>query len=318
METQQQPAQSACPGSKSSPNRSRRNFLGGAATVALAAGQLASWPSRALAQVTPPGQGGLPPGLGGGGPPGQGGGGPPGLRGAVPPAPPFRPICFLAGTQIQTPDGECPIETLAVGQYVTTASGQARPVRWVARMQLRRQGTCWGRGARPVRIQKDAIGPNVPSRDLYVSEGHALLIDGVLVTASLLVNGQTVARVNCEDIDTLTYYHIELADHDVVLANGVPTETLQANENRKRFDNYGEYVALYGTSSICLAPYAPAYGRGGRALLASRLRRLIAPIWDCRTAAEHIYDAIALRGQRLSGAHDCSACQNQTGPAVTA
>ena len=49
----------------------------------------------------------------------------------------------------------------------------------------------------------------------------------MLITADLLVNGQTIEWVDCDDVDSLTYYHIELEDHDVVLANGVPAETLK-------------------------------------------------------------------------------------------
>lgn len=41
----------------------------------------------------------------------------------------------------------------------------------------------WVEDARPVRIARSALAPNVPSADLLVTRGHALLIDGVLIPA---------------------------------------------------------------------------------------------------------------------------------------
>lgn len=40
--------------------------------------------------------------------------------------------CFACGTLIATPDGERPVETLAIGDLVTTMNGTA-PVRWIGR-----------------------------------------------------------------------------------------------------------------------------------------------------------------------------------------
>ncbi len=46
------------------------------------------------------------------------------------------PVCFLEGTRIATPTGERAVETLAVGDLVTTADGSARPVRWIGRQTI--------------------------------------------------------------------------------------------------------------------------------------------------------------------------------------
>ena len=50
--------------------------------------------------------------------------------------------------------------------------------------------------------------------------------------------------------ERVTYYHVEAEDHDVILANGAPAETFIDYLGRKAFDNYDEYVALYGAERI--------------------------------------------------------------------
>jgi hypothetical protein len=69
-----------------------------------------------------------------------------------------------------------------------------------------------------------ALGDNTPSRDLLVSPDHALLVDGLLVQAAALVDGIAV-RHEPAPAERFTWYHIELEDHALVLAEGTPAET---------------------------------------------------------------------------------------------
>ena len=155
------------------------------------------------------------------------------------------PVCFLAGTLIATPEGGRAIEELAIGDMVLTADGQTRPVRWIGRQKIASlfadPSRCY-----PVRIAAGALGDQMPERDLYVSPEHALLVDGLLVNAGALVNGSTVTRVIRPEA-IFTYYHVELEDHALILAEGVPAETFVDNVTRRRFDNWAEHEALYGT-----------------------------------------------------------------------
>src|SRR5262245_7367586 len=59
-----------------------------------------------------------------------------------------------------------------------------------------------------------------------VSFGHRSLINGLLIPACDLVNESSITRIKSTSSDVLEYLHIELDDHDVILASGVPAETL--------------------------------------------------------------------------------------------
>jgi hypothetical protein len=95
----------------------------------------------------------------------------------------------------------------------------------------------------PVRIRRGAFGENLPARDLLVSPGHAVFVDGVLVPAYLLVNGATIIQ---EQVEAIRYFHLELETHDVVLAAGLPCESYLDDGNRASFVGGGEAVELHG------------------------------------------------------------------------
>jgi hypothetical protein len=151
------------------------------------------------------------------------------------------PGCFLSGTMIATPDGERAIETLKAGDLVLTADGVAKPVRWLGHTVV---SGVFGDRSRvvPVRIKAGALGANVPARDLLVSAGHALLVEGVLVNAAALVNGTSIVR---EDgiAANFTYYHLELDTHAVILAEGAPAESFLDSVEEIGFANWADRVA---------------------------------------------------------------------------
>jgi hypothetical protein len=94
----------------------------------------------------------------------------------------------------------------------------------------------------PIVIRRDAFGEGQPRRDLWVSPGHALFIDGVLIQAEKLINGCTVEQPACK---TVEYWHIELETHDIVLAEGLPAETYLDTGNRTAFENGGAFLELH-------------------------------------------------------------------------
>jgi hypothetical protein len=155
--------------------------------------------------------------------------------------------CFLAGTMIATPMGDVAVETLRAGDLVLTADGRAIPVVWLGRRTV---FTVLGmpEALQPVRIAAGALGAGQPSRDLRVTTGHALMLDGILVEAGALVNGMTVTRMGLAQFgNQFTVYHIETENHEVILAEGTPVETYIDNSSRALFDNHDEFEALFGT-----------------------------------------------------------------------
>ncbi|MDP4026266.1 Hint domain-containing protein [Methylobacterium sp. NEAU 140] len=141
--------------------------------------------------------------------------------------------CFCTGTRILTDRGARPVEDLAVGDTVVTVTGDLRPVLWIGSRHY--PGESAPKDNRPVRIKADAIEPGVPSRDLLVSPDHALFLDGLFVAAGHLVNGTSITRG--EAVADLTYWHVELDTHDILLAENTPAESfLAAPGVRRQFD----------------------------------------------------------------------------------
>lgn len=155
----------------------------------------------------------------------------------------FTPICFVKGTLIATIDGPVTVEALSVGDMVITASGAARPVKWIGHMLGRTLFHPRPWEVQPVRVRAHAFGADVPTRDLRLSPGHAAFVDGVLIPVGHLVNGATIIQ---EDVAEVHYYHVELDSHDLLVAEGLPCESYLDDSNRASFANAGTFAELHG------------------------------------------------------------------------
>jgi hypothetical protein len=152
--------------------------------------------------------------------------------------------CFMAGTQIATPAGMVPVEALREGDLVCVTDGRALPVRWLGRQTVALRFADPLR-VLPIRVRAGALGERQPLRDLLLSPDHALFVDGVLIQAGALVNGLSIVR-ETDMPAVFTYYHVELAEHSLVLAEGAPAETFIDHVERMVFDNWAEHAALHG------------------------------------------------------------------------
>jgi len=169
----------------------------------------------------------------------------PNVQPTITPASSFG-FCFAAGTAIETRAGGRPVEDLRIGDLVKSHGGRVVPVLWIGRQTIfPRFGP--PERLRMVRIARGALGCGLPERDLTVTSDHALLLDGLLVNASALVNGETIEWVPNEALgNSYTVYHVETARHDIIMAEGAPAETFVDYAGRRAFDNYQEFHALYG------------------------------------------------------------------------
>jgi hypothetical protein len=150
--------------------------------------------------------------------------------------------CFCKGVSIALVSGDTPIESLAVGDLVRTRTSEAVPVQWIGHREVNCRRHPKPEQVWPVRVAAGAFGENLPHRDLWLSPDHAVYIDDVLIPIKHLINGTTIAQV---PTDQVTYYHIELPQHDVLLAEGMPAESYLDTGDRSRFVNGGTHVALH-------------------------------------------------------------------------
>jgi hypothetical protein len=111
-------------------------------------------------------------------------------------------------------------------------------------------------------------------------------VDDVLIQAGALVNGVSIVR-ETRVPQTFTYYHIELDDHSLILAENTPVETFIDNADRMAFDNWEEHASLYpgGKAIVELAyPRAKAYRQVPRAVRGRLVERGVA-LYGVGTAA---------------------------------
>ena len=153
-------------------------------------------------------------------------------------------LCYMAGTQILTPAGECAVETLGIGDTVITRYNGYRRVKWIGRQSFARRFVEKNRDQIPVRILAGALGPSLPRRDLLISPGHSMLIGHSLVLAKSLVNGVTILHDKCPE--EIHYYQLEFETHDCVMAEGAWSESFcDYTDLREQFHNVADFYRLY-------------------------------------------------------------------------
>ncbi len=153
-----------------------------------------------------------------------------GITGLTDPLP-----CFTKGTLIETQTGPRPIEDLAPSDMVWTKADGYQPIAWIGARSLSVVDLMVRPNLRPIKIMKGALGNGTPTHDLCVSPQHRVAVRSaisqrmfgakdVLVAAKHLVGVPGVQCVNHPR--SVTYYHILLDAHQIVLSNGAETESL--------------------------------------------------------------------------------------------
>jgi autotransporter passenger strand-loop-strand repeat protein len=145
--------------------------------------------------------------------------------------------CFTAGTRILTARGEMTVEMLMVGDEVVVRSGKKSLITWIGHRHIDCRRHPKPQDLWPVRVLPDAFGPATPHRELWLSPDHAVFTEGILIPIRVLINGTTITQ---ESRNEITYWHVELARHDVLFAEGLLCESYLDTGTRLSFTNDGD------------------------------------------------------------------------------
>ena len=174
----------------------------------------------------------------------------PASRSAADPAPQGKDIenvvpCFTPGTVIATPVGEQRVEDLRIGDRVLTRDNGLQEIRWVGSCRLSGEDLRRQPALRPVLIRSGALDHGLPEADILVSPWHNVLIrndraarffeDSEVLSAAGHLTG--LDGVDVADVGSVTYIHFMFDQHQVVLSNGMWTESFRPDE--KVLDSLG-------------------------------------------------------------------------------
>jgi hypothetical protein len=136
---------------------------------------------------------------------------------------------------------------LREGDKVCLAAGGSLDVIWIGCRWVdcrRHPNPDW---ALPVRIAPGAFGHDRPHRALFLSPEHAVYTNEVLIPIRLLVNGTTIRQV---PVDSVTYYHVELRQHAILLSEGLATESYLETGGRCIFQNGGPCTTMHADMAL--------------------------------------------------------------------
>ncbi len=166
-----------------------------------------------------------------------------GFTGAIPSGDiSFATACYRAGTRFATPRGDVAVEDLAIGETVRARFAGLVPITWIGHRHIDCRRHPEPRKVWPVRVHAGAFGAGSPRRDLWLSPDHAVFVEDVLIPIRHLINGTSIEQVPMDDV---TYYHVALAEHDVLLAERLPAESYLDLGDRANFTNGGGPVVLH-------------------------------------------------------------------------
>ena len=179
--------------------------------------------------------------------------------------------CFTRGTLIDTPDGTVAIENLRVGDRVETVDHGPQSIRWIGAREVNRFELMAFPKLRPIRIMAGALGIGIPERDLLVSPQHRIMLRSAIArrmfsSAEIFVPAKKLVDVPGISVDTeadhVEYFHMLFDRHEVVFAEGAPTESLFTGSEALKSVGAAaraEIAALF--PEIETAAYAPSLAR---------------------------------------------------------
>lgn len=182
-------------------------------------------------------------------------------------------ICFTPGTKILTPDGARLVQDLREGDKVQTKDNGVQELRWIGGRRVSGARLYAMPELRPIRLRAGALGQGQPDDDLIVSPQHRMLISGtaarelfnadeVLVAAKDLVNDRSI--IVDRSVRELNYIHLLFDQHQVIMANGLETESFHpgfAGLDEVAEDQRGRLLERFPALSERVEDYGPAARR---------------------------------------------------------
>jgi|GEM_PF-4826457 len=146
--------------------------------------------------------------------------------------------CFTPGTVIATGKGERRVETLRAGDRVITRDRGMQVVRWVGKTTLSEEDLRAQPAMRPVHLRAGCLGPGRPARDMLLSPNHRVLFNDLYVTHHFpQTEVMAAARhltwkpgITQAKVKSVTYIHFMFAQHELVLSDGLWSESFQAGD----------------------------------------------------------------------------------------
>ncbi|MEO1796992.1 MAG: Hint domain-containing protein [Pseudomonadota bacterium] len=183
--------------------------------------------------------------------------------------------CFASGTLIETQTGGKPVETLRVGDLVRCESG-FQPLQMALSRRLSADELAARPKLRPIRIEAGALGSGLPRRDLRVSPQHRMLVRSAIVARVSAVPEALLAAKKLllmpgisvdEGAREVTYHHLVFADHEVIYAEGAPTESFYPGPGALAAlapEAQAEFSALFPEAVAAAPPAAARHIPAGR------------------------------------------------------
>lgn len=147
----------------------------------------------------------------------------------------LSPLCFAAGTMISTDIGDVAVEDLTAGDMVRTMDHGFQQIQWIGRSTWNGTELANKPNMRPVRIKAGVLGAGLPKQDVTVSRQHRMLVDSKIAhrmfdSSEVLIPAKDLTCLDGVDVleaaEGVQYFHLMCAEHEIIYAEGAPSETL--------------------------------------------------------------------------------------------
>lgn len=179
--------------------------------------------------------------------------------------------CLTSGVQIEMLGDVREVQEISVGDIVLTSDNGPQPVRWIGQRKYLTRDLIKNPQLRPIRIVAGALGDNLPKRDLLVSRQHRMLVQSkiaerMFVKANVLVSAIKLTDLPGiyvdETVECVEYFHLLFDQHEVIYAEGAPTESLFTGpEVLKSISNKAREEIISIFPEVMSLDYAPVPAR---------------------------------------------------------